>query len=205
MKKTSLFITLVLVLTLLFTACKSSTSNTGSERVETPTTTAEATTVKADAETMVIYFSQTGTTKNVAEKLAKLTNAGLYEITAEEPYTEEDIDYDNDECRAAQEQDDLSVRPAISSAKLDLSGVKTIYLGYPIWFGQAPRILDTFVESYNFEGITIIPFCTSGSSPLGSSAERLEDLADSGNWQDGRRFSSATSSDDLQDWLDELE
>ena len=102
------------------------------------------------------------------------------------------------------EGDDPAARPAIGSEPADLDGYTTVYLGYPIWNGQAPKIISTFLESYDFSGITIVPFCTSASSGIGSSAESLEPLADSAEWLEGERFDAEVSASDIQAWLDGL-
>jgi len=148
--------------------------------------------------------SATGTTKGVAEKIAAVTGGNLYEILAAEAYTADDLNYNNRSSRATSEQNDKSVRPQIGSEELSLEGYTTIYLGFPIWWGEEPRILDTFVEKYNFEGITVIPFCTSGSSGIGRSGSNMEALAGSGTWLEGKRFSGRVSEKELQSWIDGL-
>ncbi len=154
---------------------------------------------------LVVYFSATGTTKGVAENIASITGGDLYEITAAQEYTAEDLDWNDPNSRTTKEQNDPSVRPEIGSEPVSLEGYSTIYIGYPIWWGQEPRIMDTFVESYNFDGITVIPFCTSGSSDIGSSGQHLADNAGSGNWLDGQRFGAGTPESDIQAWIEELE
>ena len=154
---------------------------------------------------LVVYFSVTGNTKGVAEKIADITGADIYEIEAAEEYTDEDIDWNNSDSRTTHEQNDPSARPEIGSDELSLEGYETIYIGYPIWWGQEPRIMDTFVESYDFDGITVIPFCTSGSSDIGESGENLADNAGSGNWLDGKRFDGGASEDEVRAWIDGLQ
>ncbi len=150
---------------------------------------------------MVVYFSQTGRTKKIAEKISEITGGEIQRILPADPYTDEDLDYNDSSTRATVEQNDLSVRPEIKN-KISLSGCTTLYLGYPIWWGQAPRIMDTFVEEYDLSGITIIPFCTSGSSSIGGSANRLEELAGAGSWKPGKRFSTGASADDIRIWTE---
>ena len=150
---------------------------------------------------LVGYFSATGTTEQVAQQAAEILDADLYEIVPEDPYTEEDLAYYTGG-RADQEQDDPSARPAITGGVEDMSQYGTILLGYPIWHGQAPRIISTFLESYDFAGKTIIPFCTSHSSSVGSSADNLHDLCpDTATWAEGTRFASGASGDEIQNWL----
>ena len=129
-----------------------------------------------------LLFRNTGTTKGVAEKIAVIENADLYEIVAQEPYSDADRNWQNSNSRTTKEQSSRSARPAIASETLDLSGYDRIYIGYPIWWGEESRILDTFVESYDFSGITMIPFCTSASSGIGSSGQNLSQNAGSGIW-----------------------
>lgn len=148
--------------------------------------------------TLVVYFSATGTTKGVAEKIASVTNADTYEILAAQTYTEADLNWNDKNSRTTKEQNDKSVRPEIGSDKVNLDGYSTIFIGYPIWWGEEPRIMDTFVESYDFSGKTMIPFCTSGGSGIGSSGTNLADNAKSGNWLEGERLSSSS---DIEGWV----
>ena len=154
--------------------------------------------------TLVVYFSATGTTKGVAEKIAGITGADTYEIKAAQEYTDADLNWNDSSSRSTKEQNDSSARPEIGSDAVSLDGYTTIYIGYPIWWGEEPRIMDTFVESYSFEGITMIPFCTSASSGIGNSGPNMESLAGTGNWIDGERFGARVSEEDLQDWIDSL-
>ena len=156
------------------------------------------------SDVLVAYFSATGTTKGVAERIASVTGGDLYQILAAEPYTEDDLNYNNDSSRSTVEQNDKSVRPEIGSEEISLDGYTTIYLGFPIWWGEEPRILDTFVEEYNFEGITVIPFCTSGGSGIGRSGSNMESLAGDGTWLEGQRFSGNVSEEELQSWIEGL-
>ena len=153
---------------------------------------------------MLKCFSATGTTKGVAERIASVTGGDLYQILAAEPYTEDDLNYNDDNSRSTVEQNDKSVRPEIGSEEISLDGYTTVYLGFPIWWGEEPRILDTFVEEYNFEGITVIPFCTSGGSGIGRSGSNMESLAGDGTWLEGQRFSGNVSEEELQSWIEGL-
>lgn len=151
--------------------------------------------------TLVVYFSCTGTTELVAEYAAEILEADIYEIVPENPYTEADLAYYTNG-RADQEQNDPNVRPAISGGVENMDEYDTIILGYPIWHGQAPRIISTFLENYDFSGKTIVPFCTSHSSGIGSSADDLHTLcSDSTIWLDGRRFEAETSKKTIEEWL----
>ena len=155
-------------------------------------------------EVLVVYFSATGTTKGVAERIATVTDADIYEIVPAEPYTSDDLNWNDKSSRTTKEQNDKSARPAIGSETIDLTGYTTIYIGFPIWWGEEPRIMDTFVESYDFTGITLIPFCTSGGSGIGRSGPNMEELAGTGTWLDGARHSGSISETDLQSWIEGL-
>jgi len=140
----------------------------------------------------------------VAERIAPLAGADAAEIIPAEPYTSEDLNYSDRTTRASAEQNTPEARPEIAE-DIPLDGYTTVYLGYPIWWGQAPRIMSTFVESHDFTGITVIPFCTSGSSDIGQSDDALAAQAGSGSWLQGRRFSESVSERDLQAWITEME
>ena len=174
------------------TAAESSSEETAAEEPQT------------DTGVLVVYFSATGTTKGVAEKIASVTGADLYEIKAAQEYTAEDLDWNDSDSRTTHEQNDPSVRPEIGSDPVSLEGYSTIYIGFPIWWGEEPRIMDTFVESYDFDGKTMIPFCTSSSSGIGMSGKNLESNAGSGKWLDGQRFSGSVSEDELRTWIEGL-
>ena len=154
--------------------------------------------------TLVVYFSCTGTTELVAEYITEILGADSYQIVPEDPYTEADLAYYTNG-RADQEQNDPNVRPAISGGVENMDEYDTIILGYPIWHGQAPRIISTFLESYDFSGKMIVPFCTSHSSGIGSSASNLHSLcAESVEWMDGKRFESGVSKESVQKWIEEI-
>ena len=152
---------------------------------------------------LIAYFSATNNTKNIANHLKDILNAGLYEITPETPYTAADLNYNTD-CRANREQNDASARPVISGGVDNMEQYDVIFLGYPIWWGQAPKIISTFLESYDFSGKTIVPFCTSGSSGIGSSADNLHSLASAATWLEGQRFSGSASRSTVEAWVNGL-
>ena len=155
--------------------------------------------------TLVVYFSATGTTEGVAEKIAGITGADTYEIKAAQEYTDADLNWNDSSSRSTKEQNDSSARPEIGSDAVSLDGYTTIYIGYPIWWGEEPRIMDTFVESHSFDGITMIPFCTSGSSGIGRSGQNLADNAGTGTWLDGKRFGAGASEDEIRSWIEGLQ
>lgn len=169
--------------------------------VSSTTDAAEPSAGEPTANTLVAYFSATGNTASVATTLQSILAADLYEIVPEEAYTEADLNYNTDDCRANQEQNDPNARPAISGTLENPENYEVIFLGYPIWWGQAPKILYTFLECYDFGDATIVPFCTSGSSGIGSSADALQALAPDANWLDGQRFSGEASQDEIAQWV----
>lgn len=160
--------------------------------------------ITSDSNVLVTYFSVTNNTKKLANYAKEHLSCETFEIVPEQAYTSQDINYNNSDCRANKEQQDDSARPAIKNKLDDLSKFDTIILGFPIWWGQAPKIMYTFIESYNFEGKTILPFCTSGSSPIRSSATNLSKSAPKANWLEGKRFASSTSKEEIGKWLDDI-
>lgn len=211
MKKIISFCFLCIFL-LAFTAC-SSQGAPREEPSEAASSTNTNTTSSIEEETMstesskanilVAYFSNTGTTKEIAEMIQEQTGADLFEIIPEDPYTEEDLAYYTGG-RTDQEQEDASVRPAISGNVEHMEQYDTVFIGYPIWHGQAPRIISTFLESYDFAGKRLVPFCTSHSSGLGSSAEELHDLAPEADWLDGARFAASSTAEEVLSWLESM-
>ena len=180
------------------------TKATDTTQTETVANTTEATKANTNgAKTLVVYFSATGTTKGVAEQIAEAVNADTYEILAAQAYTADDLNWNDSNSRTTKEQNDKAVRPEIGSDAVSLDGYSTVFIGYPISWGEEPRIMDTFVESYDFSDKTIIPFCTSASSPLGTSASNLHALAPDAVWKDGRRFAAGTSRETIEAWLQE--
>ena len=165
-------------------------SNTNDKSAD-DTSSEETGSSKENSGVLVVYFSATGTTKGVAEKIAGITDA--------------DLNWNDSNSRSTKEQNDSAARPEIGSDAISLDGYTTIYIGYPIWWGEEPRIMDTFVESYSFDGITMIPFCTSSSSGIGRSGQNLADNAGSGTWLDGKRFGAGASEDEIRSWIEGLQ
>ena len=154
---------------------------------------------------LVVVFSATGTTLRVAEKIAAIENADLYEIQAAIPYSSADLNWNDSNSRSTKEQNDKSARPEIGSERISLAGYTKIYVGFPIWWGEEPRIMDTFAESYDFDGITLIPFCTSSSSGIGRSGKNLAENAKSGRWLDGKRLGGNATDAELRSWIEGLQ
>ena len=168
----------------------------GSESGTTPPVT-------ATSDILIAYFSCTNTTEAIAKHIQTETKGTLYEIAPEVPYTQDDLEYYTD-CRADKEQADPNARPVISGSVESMEKYDVVFLGYPIWHGQAPRIISTFLESYDFSGKTIVSFCTSHSSGIGSSDTALHSLASPAEWKSGRRFPSGTSQNTVADWINSL-
>ena len=152
---------------------------------------------------LVAYFSASGVTKTVAEKMAKASGADLFEIAPEQPYTRADLDWTNKKSRSTVEMKDRSCRPAMA-AKLDVSGYDVILVGFPVWWYREPSIIDTFMESADFTGKTVVPFCTSGGSGLGDAAANMQTIAPGAKVLDGKRFSSSAPADDLKKWTEQF-
>lgn len=152
------------------------------------------------SKSLVAYFSAGGTTKRLAEKLAKEIGADLFEIQAETPYTTADLDWRNSNSRSSIEMDDRDCRPAIRSKAADMAQYELVFIGFPIWWYREPSIIDTFMESYDFSGKTLIPFATSGGSGMGDSGKNMAALAPGASVTDGRRFGGSVSGKELSDW-----
>lgn len=153
---------------------------------------------------LVAYFSATGNTESVAQKLAEGLGADLYEIVPETPYTSDDLNYSDNSSRSSVEMNDPDARPGISGSVENMEQYDVVLIGYPIWWGEAPRIMSTFIESYDFSGKTLAAFCTSSSSGFGRSDSALREAAGSASWLDGIRFSSGASDQEILEWADGL-
>ncbi len=182
------------------TESKPATDNQ-TEKTESPPDTDNEST---ESHVLVAYFSATGITEGVAENIADGLDADLYEIVPEEFYTDADLDYNDNNSRSTVEMNDPSSRPAISGSVENMEQYSIVFIGYPIWWGEAPRIVSTFMESYDFSGKTIIPFCTSGGSGIGSSASNLKKLTTEAIWLDGQRLNGSDSQDTVMEWVNSL-
>ena len=190
---------------LSLTACASCTTTDDDPITENPIPDSTlGTETGNNGSVLVAYFSCTGSTEGIAEGIANITGASTFRIEAEEPYTAADLDYNSD-CRANREQNNPKARPAIKGMPDGLDRYDVVFLGYPIWWGEAPRIISTFLESGDFKRKTIVPFCTSHSSGLGSSDRNLHSLAPDAVWIPGRRFAGNTSRTELEKWISGLD
>lgn len=174
------------------------------ENVQNPSENENA---QTDGKTLVVYYSATGNTETVAGYLADVLGADLFEITPVQPYTADDLNWSDDTSRVSREHEDASLR----TVELEQDTVEhweeydTVFIGYPIWWGIAAWPVDGFVTANDFTDKTVIPFCTSSSSDLGESGELLAEMAGTGDWQEGMRFRSGASAEDVQGWLESLE
>lgn len=216
-KLTALLLSVVLVLSLA--ACGSANkpaSSTTQPETSAPTEQPESSsTAPAESEpetqpetskTLVVYYSASGNTERVAKDIAEAAGADLFEIVPTEVYTSEDLNWTNSDSRVSREHDDESLRdvPLTTTEVPDWDSYDTVFIGYPIWWGIAAWPVDTFVKNNDFTGKTVIPFATSSSSGMGQSGSLLADMAGTGEWQEGQRFSSGVSSDDVQSWVNGL-
>lgn len=195
--------TLAVMMCFSLTMCACSQHGDEPTNEEVPTPTPEPKPEPTDGNVLVAYFSCTNTTKDIAYDIADITGGTMFRIEPEIPYTPADLDYNSD-CRANREQNDATARPEIKDNIKSIADYDIIFLGYPIWWGQAPKIIYTFLESHDFTGKTIVPFCTSHSSGLGSSASNLHSLAPEANWKDGMRFGSSTSKSTIKTWIENM-
>ena len=188
---------------------------TGEDTSETETADASEESASGDAaaetdseggKTLVVYYSATGNTENVANMIAEITGADVFELEPAEPYSDADLDWTDDSSRVVSEYENEDLRDIelVANTVDNWDSYDTVFIGYPIWWGIAAWPVDGFVEANDFTGKTVIPFCTSASSGLGESGQLLAEMAGTGDWQEGMRFRSGASQDDVQAWIDEL-
>ena len=216
-KLTALLMSFVLVLGLAACGSRSNTPSTTAAPTQQTTEAPAETTAPASEETeqatdlsgskaLVVYYSASGNTARVAQDIAEASGADLFEIVPTEIYTNEDLNWTNSNSRVSREHDDESLRnvPLTTTEVPDWDSYDTVFIGYPIWWGIAAWPVDGFVKANDFTGKTVIPFATSASSGLGQSGSLLAELAGTGTWQDGQRFSSGVSAADVQNWVSGL-
>ncbi len=160
----------------------------------------------ADGNVLVVYYSASGNTETAANYIAQATGGDIFEITPAEPYTSDDLNWTDENSRVSREHEDESLRDVeLTTTEVEnWDSYDTVFIGYPIWWGIAAWPVDGFVEANDFSGKTVIPFCTSSSSGLGQSGELLAQLAGTGDWQEGQRFRSSASQEDVNEWVDSL-
>ena len=186
-----------------------SASSEASSSENTTTASTEDTSDQTEgtgSKTLVVYYSATGNTESVANTIAEETGGDLFELEPADPYTDADLDWTDDDSRVSQEYENEDQRDVeLVSATVDnWDEYDTVFIGYPIWWGIAAWPVNEFVETNDFTDKTVIPFCTSSSSGLGESGELLEEMAGTGNWQEGERFSSGVSSEEVSTWISGL-
>lgn len=181
-----------------------SSSSVSSASDETSATTEESSTDLGNV--LVVYYSATGNTERVANSIAEATGGNLFEIEPTEPYTDDDLNWNDESSRVSREYEDESLRdvPLVNTTVDGWDDYDTVFIGYPIWWGIAAWPVDGFVEANDFSDKTVIPFATSASSGMGQSGELLADLAGTGDWQDGMRFSGGAGDDEVQEWVETL-
>lgn len=155
--------------------------------------------------TLVVYFSATGNTQQIAENIVAITDADLFEIVPQDDYSSEDLNYNDDNCRANQEQQDKSIRPEINGSIENMDQYGVVLIGYPIWWAEEPRIIDTFMEAYDLSGKTIVCFCTSGGSGIDASIENLKQFAPDATWLEGKRFETGSTKQEIEEWVNSLD
>ncbi len=185
------------------TVTESAEPSVATETSAAPEETADA---ASDSSTLIVYFSATGNTEEAAGYIADITGGDTFELEAVEPYTDEDLNYGDDNSRVSREHEDESLQDVelVADTVDNWDSYDTVFIGYPIWWGSAAWPVDGFIEANDFTGKTVIPFCTSASSGLGDSDKELAEMAGTGDWLEGHRFSSRVSEEDIQQWLDEL-
>lgn len=173
------------------------TENSNAGKSETPSVTGK---------TLVVYYSASGNTEKVAKYIKDAANAEIFEIEPTQEYTTEDLRWSNSESRVSREHDDSSLRDvSLKTTTVDnWDSYTTVFIGYPIWWGIAAWPIDNFIKDNDFTGKTVIPFATSTSSGMGNSGKNLENMAGTGTWQDGKRFSSGASESEVKSWVDNL-
>ena len=217
-KLVTVFLSLAMALSLA--ACGTSASNETSapvssapaassevqEDTESAASAEETESGEETGSTLVVYFSATGNTEQAAQYIADITGGDLFQLEPAEPYTDDDLNYGNEDSRVSREYADESLRDVelVEDTVENWEQYDTVFIGYPIWWGIAAWPVDGFVEANDFTGKTVIPFCTSASSGLGESGQLLAEMAGTGDWHEGMRFSSSVSEADVQEWIDSL-
>ena len=183
-----------------------SSSTAAEETASEEASAEEVSTEEAEGKTLVVYFSATGNTERVAEMIAEATGGDLFELELSDPYTDEDLNYNDENSRVSQEYADESLRNVelVATTMEGFDEYENVFVGYPVWWGIAAWPVNTFIEANDFTGKTVIPFCTSASSGLGESGELLAELAGTGDWLEGMRFRSGASEEDVVAWVESL-
>lgn len=183
-----ILMTLAAVMTMSFAACA---QNKGEQKMKT------------ENKPLVVYFSATGTTAKAARMIADVTDGVLYEIVPQQAYTSDDLDWNDRQSRSSVEMNNPEARPALKDTKVNTLDYEVVFIGYPIWWNQAPRIVNTFIESHNLKGKTLVPFATSGGSGITSSVKELRKSYPDLKWQEGKLLNGANRND-IQNWVGDV-
>ena len=205
MKKViTLIISLFLVLGL--SGCSNNLQDESSNSSTNENKTENTNTTTTDSKTLVVYYSATGNTEEAANLIAQETNGDLFELEPVEPYSDDDLNWSDENSRVVYEHDNEDARNVelVSTTVENWDEYDRVFIGYPLWWQIAAWLVNSFVENNDFTGKTVIPFCTSSSDGIGESGQLLADMAGTGNWLEGRRFSSSVSQDDIQEWIASL-
>lgn len=210
-KLAALFLSFMLVFSLAACGSSQEAQNTSEpENTETSSTAASDTeaqkTESTDGNTLVVYYSATGNTEEVAKTIAGATEADLFELEPAEPYSDTDLNWTDRDSRVSREHDNPDERavPLVADTVENWESYDTVFIGYPIWWGIAAWPVDSFIAANDFSGKTVIPFATSSSSGLGESGELLAEMAGTGEWLEGERFRSGASEDTVTEWVESL-
>lgn len=211
-KRAFLLLTACMMAVGILTGCSATSGQADSTKPNSETeatpessnaTAEETTSANSAGKTLVVYYSATGNTEQVAKVIAETTGGNLFELEPVEPYTDEDLDWTNDNSRVTVEHDNPVERDVelVANTVADWQDISVVYIGYPIWWGEAAWPVDSFIKANDFTGKTVIPFCTSSSSDLGESGALLAEMAGTGQWLEGRRFRSSASAEDVKAWV----
>ncbi len=205
MKKViTLIISLFLVLGL--SGCSNNLQDESSNSSTNENKTENTDTTTTDSKTLVVYYSATGNTEEAANLIAQETNGDLFELEPVEPYSDDDLNWSDENSRVVYEHDNEDARNVelVSATVENWDEYDRVFIGYPLWWQIAAWPVNSFVENNDFTGKTVIPFCTSSSDGIGESGQLLANMAGTGNWLEGRRFSSSVAQDDVQEWIASL-
>lgn len=184
-----IILTLAAIITMSFAACAQ--NNKGEKNMQT------------ENKPLVVYFSATGTTAKAARMISDVTGGALYEIVPQQAYTSEDLDWNNRQSRSSVEMNNPQARPTLKDTKVDVAAYDVIFIGYPIWWDLAPRIINTFIESHDLQGKTLVPFATSGGSGINNSVRELRKTYPTLKWEDGKLLNGANRNT-VQSWVSDV-
>ncbi|WP_115715566.1 flavodoxin [Amedibacterium intestinale] len=196
-----------IIMCLLLVCSVAACSNNSDSTAKTADSSSKEQPETTQQNALIVYYSATGNTENIANYIADVTGGDLFELEPVEPYSDEDLNWNDENSRVVEEHEDESKRDIelVSTTVDNWESYDVVYIGYPIWWGIAAWPVNGFIEANDFEGKTVIPFCTSSSSSFGESGKLLEEMAGSGNWLEGERFTSSTSESEVETWISGLD